>query len=178
MNTKHCARCDRHLPRAEFHRATRNPDGLQSRCKTCSAAVRRERMADPAAKAKDAAKSRTWYAAHRAARNAYDKARYASRRGELRAYQASRRSERQAWHRQRAYGLTPEAYAALLAEQDGGCAICGQAAAPNAALHVDHDHRTGEVRGLLCGHCNRALGLMLDDSDLLQAAALYLVGAA
>lgn len=53
-------------------------------------------------------------------------------------------------------GVTGEAYDALLAAQDGHCALC-----PNEPktrrLHADHDHKTGEVRGLLCYRCNRAL---------------------
>lgn len=44
----------------------------------------------------------------------------------------------------------------MLAEQAGGCAICG-AEPKTRRLHVDHDHKTGAVRGLLCYRCNRAL---------------------
>jgi recombination endonuclease VII len=68
------------------------------------------------------------------------------------------------------YGLSIERYDALLAEQGGGCAICGR----TERLHVDHDHESGVVRGILCGGCNRALGCMDDDPERLVAAARYL----
>lgn len=50
------------------------------------------------------------------------------------------------------YGLTIAAYRALLESQNGRCAICG--AKQGEKLKIDHDHRTGKVRGLLCGSCN------------------------
>lgn len=56
--------------------------------------------------------------------------------------------------------------------RNGPCQICGQA---QDTLHLDHDHVTGEIRGWLCGSCNRAIGLMKDDPVRLRAAADYLV---
>lgn len=53
-------------------------------------------------------------------------------------------------------GVTDAEYTALLTVQGGGCAICN-AKPKTRRLHVDHDHATGEVRGLLCHRCNRAL---------------------
>lgn len=64
----------------------------------------------------------------------------------------------------------------MLEEQHGVCAICGKPETkPNAKyLAVDHDHKTGEVRGLLCNNCNRALGLLQDNTEVLQNAINYL----
>lgn len=70
------------------------------------------------------------------------------------------------------YGLTIEAYDALLVKQGGTCGICGAVTEKN--LHVDHCHATGAVRGLLCPNCNKALGLMADDPKRLRSAAAYL----
>lgn len=74
----------------------------------------------------------------------------------------------------RTYGMSVEGYDALLAVQNGVCAICGQAPRNGYSLHVDHDHATGRVRGLLCFKHNNALGDFDDDPDLLMAAVRYL----
>lgn len=79
----------------------------------------------------------------------------------------------------RRYGLTVEQYDAMLAEQSCVCALCGNPANPDGVraasrLHVDHDHTTGQVRALLCNHCNRGIGAFVDDPDLLRRAAEYI----
>lgn len=71
------------------------------------------------------------------------------------------------------YNLTSEAYDAMLEAQGGGCAACG-AEPSRRALSTDHDHETGEVRGILCDGCNLALGHVGDDPDRLRALATYL----
>jgi hypothetical protein len=60
----------------------------------------------------------------------------------------------------------------LLLRQGGGCAICGRTPG-KISLHVDHDHETGEIRGLLCVGCNNALGQFRDDLRLLVRAGEY-----
>lgn len=91
-------------------------------------------------------------------------------------------AKQRANHIKRAYGLSEEEYAAMLASQGGVCAICNKAegathwAGKVKMLHIDHDHATGEIRGLLCDGCNRGLGHFRDDPANLLAAAAYLQG--
>jgi hypothetical protein len=70
------------------------------------------------------------------------------------------------------YGVTVAEFHALLARQGGVCAICGKPGGKKR-LALDHCHRTGEIRGLLCGACNIALGLLRDSPSLIRRAAAY-----
>ena len=75
------------------------------------------------------------------------------------------------------YDIGADDVAKRLQEQGGKCAVCGCVGVPSATKrfwHVDHDHATGEVRGILCPRCNRALGLFKDDVSVLMAAIRYL----
>ena len=74
------------------------------------------------------------------------------------------------------YGLTPEDYERILVSQNGRCAICNIEAEKSfrSQLNVDHDHKTGVVRGMLCLSCNNMLGLARDNKDILRAAIRYL----
>lgn len=76
---------------------------------------------------------------------------------------------------QREYGITLDQYNAILKRQGGRCAICGQHSSVfKTRLSVDHCHKTGLIRGLLCMTCNRALARFKDDDRLLQSAAEYI----
>lgn len=72
------------------------------------------------------------------------------------------------------YRITLEDYDRLLAEQNFQCAICATPASAERHLCVDHCHVSGEVRGLLCPPCNRAIGKLLDSPEVVQRAADYL----
>jgi hypothetical protein len=75
------------------------------------------------------------------------------------------------------YGMTSDEYDRMLASQDGKCAICGTddpQSARNNVWNVDHDHDTGEVRGLLCSPCNRGMGLLQDNPKVIEKVLQYL----
>ena len=74
--------------------------------------------------------------------------------------------------RKREYGVSREDYDSMLLEQNNKCAICKDTIGYEAA--VDHDHKTGKVRGLLCGKCNSGIGLLKDNPEILRSAAKYL----
>ncbi len=81
----------------------------------------------------------------------------------------------------RTYGLSHEQYLQMFEDQEHRCKICQcegfkiNSKAKNT-LCVDHCHKTGKVRGLLCHNCNRALGLLQDNTNYLQSAIEYLEG--
>lgn len=74
----------------------------------------------------------------------------------------------------RKYNITADNYNQMVAEQNNACLICESPATSPTSLFVDHNHDTGEVRGLLCHHCNTALGLFKDSPQLLKKAVSYL----
>jgi dCMP deaminase len=73
------------------------------------------------------------------------------------------------------YGISLELFDVMLERQGGVCAICKQTEDDGKHLSVDHDHSTGDVRGLLCQKCNRAIGSLQDDISIIRSASLYLL---
>lgn len=80
------------------------------------------------------------------------------------------------FHMKKNYGLTFEGYEEMLRKQNGVCKICLSPPPKQRKkrLSVDHCHKTGRVRGLLCDSCNRGLGLFKDNPDLMLNAISYL----
>jgi len=72
------------------------------------------------------------------------------------------------------YGITIEQYDEMVRKNGGRCMACGQKPTGKKGLHVDHDHKTGKFRGLLCFHCNTALGMARDDPKTLLKLFIYL----
>ena len=136
-------------------------DGYLNHCKTCHNEAVKRRQRSPAYRKYHA----KWRAKNRKKLNAY-----------------SRDWNKQNWERvlevQRAsylfktYKITQAQYDEMLKRQRGRCALCRST--PKAKLGVDHCHRTGHVRGLLCGSCNRGLGLFHDNPRTLRRALAYL----
>jgi hypothetical protein len=75
---------------------------------------------------------------------------------------------------QKKYGISLKNYNELLEKQNGVCAICGRKNFLKRGLYVDHDHKTNKVRGLLCNHCNLALGYFDDSIPFLEKAIKYI----
>jgi hypothetical protein len=88
-----------------------------------------------------------------------------SREAAIRLYGSTR-----SYHLKARYGITAEQFDVILAEQGGLCAICRE----KPAVHVDHDHVTGAIRGLTCFNCNGGLGQFRDRVDIMRQAIHYL----
>ena len=110
-------------------------------------------------KVKASAQYKAWYTKNKEAKRAYDNE----------------------WQLMYRYGITRDNYITMFKEQQGVCAICGdpetqvdKRSGSVRSLAVDHCHITNKVRGLLCTHCNHALGKLKDSTILLQRAIDYL----
>lgn len=148
-NRKVCSGCREIKEFSEFHRTKNRKHGIQDYCKACRSTRHKAFRADHP----------NW------------------RERQEHYYETAR------WvNLLKQYGITREQYEELSAKQNGLCAICGLPETSTEPLRgtlrrlcVDHDHRTGgKFRGLLCGHCNRALGNFKDDIEVVKKAVVYL----
>lgn len=73
------------------------------------------------------------------------------------------------------YGISMEEYLSMLAKQENRCQICTREFGEDLIPHIDHDHDSGWVRGILCQKCNQGLGVFDENPDCLEAAARYVV---
>jgi hypothetical protein len=161
MVTKLCKKCGLRKSLNDFYRATGTRDGHRSECKACNLV----------AKAK-------WYVSNRERAIARSRAWRETNRERYLAYARNYRKNNQTYdrdlHLRRAFGIGMKEYGALLEAQGRACAVCQEVPDETRSLHVDHDHETGKVRGLLCMRCNNALGLFREDPDVLAGAIDYL----
>jgi hypothetical protein len=158
---KACSKCGQSKHQSVFYR--NRPD-----CITCNRRRQARYRSRPEVRRRAVERAREWQRRNRE--------RYLENQ---RAYKEKNRARIQGENRERhlrqTYGLTPEQYDAMNSAQNGLCAICSRSEI--GGLHIDHDHRTGSVRGLLCGRCNKAIGLFDDDPYRIQAAGIYLLSA-
>ena len=150
--------CGRLLPLDEYNNHPFGKYGKQARCKDCKREENRKiRLADPTKAARASIKSK---------RKNPEKYRAIARK------YATKNNRRQML--KHCYGLTLEQFDAANVAQGGRCKICGKIPEDGKPLHVDHCHKEGRVRGLLCGNCNRGIGIFQDDRYLLMKAIEYL----
>ena len=189
MNSKFCPDCRRELPVSDFTKDTRRNDGLSFYCRPCrqarDEASRRKRLGPRRINIRPkglevpdghkwcpdcgGVKSLAEFPRNRRSRNGYMTYCKPCHNARTRASSDAHGGARN-YHLRRRYGITAEHFDRMFAEQKGVCAICREA----AAEHVDHDHATKRVRGLLCFNCNGALGQFRDRTDLMLRAVAYL----
>jgi hypothetical protein len=175
-STKRCARCKEEMPCAAFGRHSGRPDGLQDYCKPCARDYAKEWDR------RKRAERRAWRAVpegHKFCRGCGQTKPHsewhrntAASDGLSSRCKACRAAEGRAGHLMRQYGITEAERDEMISSQMGICSIC--LAAP--AVHVDHCHETGRVRGVLCFNCNSAIGKLGDDPDVIRRAIAYLEG--
>ncbi|MFF4697611.1 endonuclease VII domain-containing protein [Streptomyces chattanoogensis] len=177
---KQCTGCRRRLALTSFAADRNRRDGLQVRCRGCvaeyGAAHYRRRREALGKKIREKAHVPSGHKECRQCggikphsewhRNATASDGLSTRCKACRAVRS------RAGHLKRQYGIAEAQRDEMIAAQAGVCAICRKA----PAVHVDHCHKTGKVRGVLCFNCNSALGKLGDDPDAIRRAIAYLEG--
>lgn len=174
---KRCPDCGEQKSLSAFGNNRQNRDGLQVYCKACcsrrSAALYRKKRALQGKSVRErieVAPGHKYCPGCRQVRPFSEWHRHAKQSGGLSSYcKLCRREQGRRGHLKRKFGLTPDEFASLIERQRGTCAICD-----GPPQHIDHDHATGAVRGILCGPCNMGLGQFRDDPTRLRRAADYL----
>ncbi len=163
-----CTVCKQEKPITEFGKHLCMSDGIRSNCKTCSVkeAVAHSKKRPDLKTGRD----KRYRESHK------DKVNNLCRKHRNMPKNKERqRAYIRNWTLKKTYGITTEDYNNMFIEQAGQCAICGTHQSKlKKKLHVDHNHETGRVRGLLCDGCNIALGRMKDDMRILRSAIKYL----
>ena len=159
-----CCACRERKGDQDFRKDSRTKDGIAYRCRECAYKIERR-----------------WR------KNNLERYQDNARGTQRRAYAKDPEKQRETLRRSRIrtkYGIEYEELLAMLETQKWQCKVCDKALAVrtfdrrkgNVAC-IDHDHATKKIRGILCSHCNRALGLLGDDPVKLDKAAAYLRGA-
>lgn len=156
-----CSKCKNLLVIKQFSKNKSRKSGLNGECKICNLAYRSKNKDKISALNKDYKLKNKVSILEK--RNKYNKDR--------RVYISSKLKERKLKNQ---YGITIHDYNLMLGLQEGLCAICDKQNSIERPLNVDHCHKTNKVRGLLCGSCNRGLGLFKDSVELLERSINYL----
>jgi hypothetical protein len=141
---KQCPRCG-DKDKSHFHKNKRTRDGLQCYCNKCGAEIQRgEPIGNNKKKIKLSKKERKILVRDR-------------------NFKAK-------------YGITLDQYNELFDRQNGRCAICkiSEIESKRKKLHLDHDHSSGRIRGILCSSCNAAIGHSYENINILKNAVIYL----
>jgi len=171
--TKICSKCGKEKLLSDFYKDLSKKDCLSSSCKECINQSQKE-----------------YYLSHKEYYKKYNEKHKGYRKIQKRIWDKLHMKERRIYkqiNRDKeknkylilTYGITLDDYNKMLEAQNGVCAICGQKETRKSkyndyTLSVDHDHKTGKVRGLLCHGCNNCLGTLKEDIEIFQNAINYL----
>ena len=157
--SKLCTHCKKRKPLKKFVQDLRCANGRGTKCQSCVRSIKKAYYKKyPLVERRDrqrmAERSKAWYEKHR-------------------AYCLKQFREKRLM---RQYGITQADYRKILASQNHRCAICGTRKPGREDRHfkVDHDHKTGRIRGLLCHLCNVGLGSFRDDLRIVLQVIRYL----
>ena len=196
LELAHCARCGMNLPKSDFHQDVRYKSGVNSWCRLCLNAYKRERRKPHLKRRKvvdgrvECLECRCWKCVEEFRVNKTNSTgvvpycrpcetirqrRWRDRHPQMvKDQQARVKATKSKKKRLARYGLSEDSYKLLFASQCGRCVICMTQDPGARGWQIDHCHKTGKVRGILCVKCNAALGMASDNVDRLRSMIEYL----
>ena len=151
MLKKKCSNCGELQPLSEFRKNKLGKDGHHTKCRTCEKAYQKGYYRRPGVKER----RKQW------------------RDQRKETHPGLWAKQKLKYNLKADHGVTLEQYDQMLEDQNGVCAICGGINSDGQRLHIDHDHKTGKIRALLCRFCNIRLGYIEKD-DFVPKALEYL----
>lgn len=142
--SKRCLRCGGLMHLSDFPTDKSKLDGKSIYCSNCISKINKLRRSKPEYKVKRRKNSHKYIRANRE------------------------------WRLKNKYGMTLSQFDSMFELQGRVCALCKSDKSDNKNFVVDHCHKTGRVRGILCSYCNRALGMLRDDVTILKKAIEYI----
>ncbi len=149
MKYKRCYKCQLVLDIDKFSRDNSYKDGYNSTCKECN--IKKHQLKNSLIQ-KDKEYHKTY-----------------QKNNPIKYMKASRK-----YRLKSKYNLSPEEFESMIISQENKCALCGEHFRDTDAICIDHDHETGEIRGILHRNCNTGIGMFCDDPELTNKATLYL----
>jgi hypothetical protein len=174
---KYCGKCKIIKSDEEFSKYKKSHDGLQFQCKPCQKIVRAEWYKNNTERQKELV--RIWKKKNPEKEKAYCQKSYlknierAKRTGKK--WYLNNKQKVRGYGIKKKFNLTLEEYDIIFLKQEGKCKICNSHQSElKKILAIDHDHKTGVVRGLLCESCNKGIGFLKDNIEYLSNAIQYL----
>lgn len=165
INGKRCSKCHGVKPIDHFHRDSSRASGRYPQCASCVSAYAKKWRSRPEIIERNRSYQLQW-------------SRRKERKQQILEYQRailpSGITRRKMFKIKYKYGLSEERYLAILQQQNGCCATCKIPFIDHKSTQIDHCHATGKIRGILCPHCNRALGQVADNIEILASLIEYL----
>jgi len=157
---KYCYKCGEWKEKFEFHKNSFTKDNLEYICKKCKNQYMRNYNSNPI---------------HKSKMKKYKKKYYQEHQEEIKRYREKYKSKYRNRALKNKFGITLEEYDKIFIEQNGCCAICGKHQSEvKRTFAVDHNHKTNNIRGLLCYRCNTFLGYCKDNINTFINAVEYL----
>lgn len=155
---KTCAKCKLAKSKSDFGKRSSSKDGLNYYCKNC-----------------DSANCKAYYSKNKTKIKLKVLAWQASNKEKVNSYKKKNKLNNPDYDLMRTHGVNKKQYDNMFNKQNGCCAVCRiNQSEFKRSLAVDHDHKTGKIRGLLCDRCNVALGMVRDSKDVLCKLIIYL----